>query len=80
MSEITFHMATAMVPVSEEMLAEAKNMPSFLELLAMAEQRDREFRALPPEEQARIKAEREAAYDAERCTACGCHPSEHGDG
>lgn len=36
------------------------------------------FAALPPEEQARIKAEREAAYEAERCAVCGCHPDEHG--
>ena len=34
--------------------------------------------ALPPEEQARITAERKAKYEAERCTVCGCHPDEHG--
>lgn len=30
------------------------------------------FAALPPEEQT-------AAYEAERCAECGCHPDEHGD-
>lgn len=49
------------------------------DLIANHPQEDaRAFAALPPEEQARIKAEREAAYEAERCTVCGCHPDEHG--
>lgn len=67
----------AVIPVSRELLADAA--PSFEELLAAAHRAQVAFSLLPPEEQARILAEREAAYEARRCTECGCHPDEHGD-
>lgn len=74
--EITVTMASAWMPVSQEMLDDV--LPPWDELMRMAEESDRAFRALPPAEQARILAEREAAYEAERCEHCGCHPNEHG--
>ena len=43
----------------------------------MAEEKGRAFRALPANEQERILAERAAAYEAQRCPHCGCHPDEH---
>jgi uncharacterized protein YqiB (DUF1249 family) len=64
------------VPVSREALDDDV-LPPFPEMMRQIEENARRFRALPPEEQARIKAEREAAYEAERCQACGCHPDEH---
>jgi hypothetical protein len=66
-------MAVAYIPVaSRDLLDNA--LPPFGELIRMAEERDREFRALPAEEQARILAERETAYEARRCPTCGHHP------
>lgn len=67
----------AVVPISQEMLID--RLPPFEELMAAGARADAAFRALPSEEQARILAEREAAHEAKRCTACGCHPDEHGD-
>jgi hypothetical protein len=54
-------------------------LPPFDEMMRRIEENARAFAALPPEEQARIEAEREAAYEAQRCMACGCHPDEHDD-
>lgn len=54
-------------------------LPPWDEMQRQIEANAAAFAALPPEEQARVKAEREAAYEAGRCTACGCHPDEHGD-
>lgn len=65
-----------LVPISDELLADA--LPPFEEIMRMAEEHDRAFRALPSEEQARITAERKAAYEAKRCPTCRCHPDEHG--
>jgi hypothetical protein len=48
-------------------------LPPWGELVQMIEENDRAFRALPPEEQARIVAEREAEYEAQRCPTCGHH-------
>lgn len=77
MSEPKFEvkMYGAQIEVSEEMLADA--MP-FDEMMRRSAEGARAFRALPPEEQERILAERKAAYEADRCAACGCHPDEHG--
>lgn len=49
------------------------------DMIRAAQEADRRFRAMPPEEQARIIAERKAAYEAQRCSSCGCHPDEHAD-
>lgn len=67
------------MPVSREEVLDDR-LPPWDEMQRQMEANARAFAALPPEEQARIKAEREAAYEAERCTACGCHPDEHGSG
>lgn len=64
--------------MSQELYDEVLSMPSWDEMQRQIEANAAAFAALPPEEQARIKAEREAAYEAERCTVCGCHPDEHG--
>lgn len=68
---------TAHMPVSQEMLDD--RLPPWDEMERQMAENARKFAALPPEEQARIKAERKAAYEADRCTACGCHPDEHSD-
>lgn len=67
----------AFVPVSAELLAD---VVPWDEMQRQMEENARAFRALPPEEQARILAEKKDAYEAQRCSACGCHPDEHGDG
>lgn len=72
--DVVVNRLTALLPVSAEMLED--RLPSWGEIEAAATA----FAALPPEEQERILAERKAAYEAERCTACGCHPDEHRDG
>jgi hypothetical protein len=74
--EITVHMATAYLPVAQEVLDNA--LPPFDVMMAQMEANAAAFAALPPEEQERITAERKAAYEAQRCPACGCHPDEHG--
>jgi hypothetical protein len=66
-------MVVAYVPVSRQMVDD-QILPPWDELVRMAEERDREFRALPAEEQARILAERDAEYEAQRCPTCGHHP------
>lgn len=64
------------VPASQELLDEALSMPRLDEILEQAQEADRAFRALPIEEQKRIKAEREAEYEARRCPTCGHHPDD----
>jgi hypothetical protein len=66
----------SIVPLSQEQWDD--RLPPWDELMRRAAAADRAFRALPPEEQARITAERAVAYEAERCETCGCHPDEHG--
>lgn len=70
--QVAYHL-----PVSRELLADSPG--SFEDMLRSAQEADRAFRALPVEEQQRILAERKAAHEAGRCTACGCHPDEHND-
>lgn len=65
------------IPVSREVLEDA--LPPFDVIMQRIEENARAFAALPLEEQERITAERKAAYEAERCEACGCHPDEHSD-
>lgn len=76
-SEIVVRRMSYAIPVSQEYLDD--RLPPFPDMMRMIEENERAFRALPPEEQARILAERKAAYEADRCTECGCHPDEHGD-
>jgi hypothetical protein len=78
--EVDVQIISSYVFYSDEMLEEAKTFPSFAEMIESARQREAEFQALPKEEQDRILAEREKAYEAKRCPACGCHPNEHGEG
>lgn len=66
---------TAYMPVTQEMVDDA--LPPFDVIMQRMEENARAFAALPPEEQERIKAEKAAAYEAERCAECGCHPDEH---
>lgn len=73
--EITVRRMVHVMPVPAELLEDA--LPPWDEMQRQMEANARAFAALPLEEQARIKAEREAAYEAERCKACGCHPDEH---
>lgn len=65
------------VTVSAELLEDA--LPSFEEMIHRAQEADRAFRALPAAERERILTERKAAYEAQRCEHCGCHPDEHDD-
>ena len=73
--EITVRQMQVYMPISQEMLEDA--LPPWDEIERHMEEKARAFAALPREEQERIKAERKAAYEAERCEACGCHPDEH---
>lgn len=77
--EIVVVMASGWLPMSKEVHDDILNGPSFSEMLEAAAKADKEFKVLPLEEQARITAEREAVYEAERCSQCGCHPQEHGE-
>lgn len=74
---------SAVVAVSSEMVAD--NPPIVFESHEAYQAR---VAAMTPEERERHKAElaewaagrraREAAYEAERCPHCQCHPDEHG--
>lgn len=75
-AEITVRQITHVMPVSRELLED--RLPPWDEIERQMEANAAAFAALPAEEQARILAEREAKYEAERCTVCGCHPDEHG--
>jgi hypothetical protein len=73
------------LPVPAELLADQG--PTVGEMLDRFEEHRRWFDALPPAEQARVRAEqtraaevRAAEREAERCPHCGCHPDEHADG
>lgn len=74
--QLNVRVASGWMTVARELLDD--RLPPWDEMQRQMEANARAFAALPPEEQARITAEREAAYEAERCTACGCHPDEHG--
>lgn len=74
---IEVRVMTTVMPISAEVLADA--LPPWDVMMRQMEENARAFAALPSEEQERITAERKAAYEAERCEACGCHPDEHGD-
>lgn len=74
--EITARRMVHTFPVPAELLED--QLPPWDVMMAQMEAAAAAFAALPPEEQQRITAERKAAYEAERCTACGCHPDEHG--
>lgn len=76
--QLNVRVASGWMTVSQELLDD--RLPPWDEMQRQMEANARAFAALPPEERARIKAEREAAYEAERCTECGCHPDEHADG
>lgn len=67
-----------MITVSAEMLDDV--LPPLDEIFRRAKEAQAAFAALPVAEQERILAERHAAYEAQRCPHCGCHPDEHGDG
>lgn len=73
--EITVRQMRAFMPVTQEVIDNA--LPPWDEMMRQMDANAAAFAALPPEEQARILAERKAAYEAERCQACGCHPDEH---
>ena len=73
--EITVRQMRVYMPVTQEALDDA--LPPWDVMMERIEENARAFAALPPEEQERIKAEKAAAYEAERCTECGCHPDEH---
>lgn len=82
---IEVHKMVAMMPISSEALAD-QLLPPVGEVLRKMEEHRRWFEALPPEEQARVRAEQaaeaerlHAAREAERCPTCSCHPDEHGD-
>lgn len=74
MDNLNVHMVTAWMPVSREMVESA--LPPWDEMERQMADNARAFAALPPEEQARIRAEREAAYEAQRCPTCGTHPDD----
>lgn len=74
--ELIVRQMRTVLPVSAGVLADA--LPPFPEMMRMIEENARALAALPLAEQERITAERKAAYEAERCEACGCHPDEHG--
>lgn len=74
--EIIVRQMRTVLPVSAEVYAD--RLPPFSEMMRRIEENARAFAALPLAEQERITAERKAAYEAERCKACGCHPDEHG--
>lgn len=67
---------TSYIQLPAELLNE---WPAGQNIFQLAAESARALAALPPEEQARITAERKTKYEAERCQACGCHPDEHND-
>lgn len=70
------------VPITREVVEDSSFLPPGVSLFEWMAEQERQFAALPPEEQKRILAEREerrAREKAERtCPTCGCDPDEHG--
>lgn len=76
---------STVVPVSDEVFVDDL-LPPLGEVLQRIEEHRRWLASLPPEAQARVRAEQaaeaerlRAEREAERCPHCGCHPDEHGD-
>lgn len=74
----------AAIQVSTEVLQD--QLLSIEDVFRQAEEHRRWLASLPPEEQARVRAEQAAEVErlraereAQRCPHCGCHPDEHGD-
>lgn len=80
--EVKKMMMAAPMLVSRELVEDSMILPPGVNIFDWMAERERRFKALPPEEQARILAECEAeraAAKAERtCPHCGCDPDEHG--
>lgn len=74
---MTYH-----IPMSREAVEDSMILPPGVNIFEHLAEQQRQFAALPLEEQARLLAEREAeraAAKAERtCPHCGCDPDEHG--
>jgi hypothetical protein len=75
----------AVVPLTQQVLDDAAFF-NIREILHRRRSYLRRFAALPPMAQAVVRgvqetqtAERNARYEADRCSCCGCHPDEHGD-
>lgn len=75
--QMTYHM-----PITREVVEDSSFLPPGVSIFDHLAEQERQFAALPPEEQARILAENEerrAREKAERtCPHCGCDPDEHG--
>lgn len=67
---------------SPELVEDSMILPPGVNIFEHLAEQERQFAALPLEEQKRLRAEREAeraAAKAERtCPHCGCDPDEHG--
>jgi len=74
---------TCHVTMTREQIEDSTFLPPGVSLFEYLAEQERQFNALPPEEQARIlaeqEAERAAAKAARTCPHCGCDPDEHGD-
>lgn len=81
-AEIEIKVMTGPILMTQELVEDSMILPPGINIFDHLAEQERQFKALPLEEQARILAEREAAEAAAKaertCPHCGCDPDEHG--